>query len=49
MGVGRVEGLYEGPMVYRLLTWHRAKKREQEEEEEVEEGGTQRASEQVDR
>lgn len=31
-----VEGLYEGPMLYRLLTWHRAKKGEQEEKEEKE-------------
>lgn len=31
------EGLYEGPMVYKLLTWHRPKKGEQEEKEEGEE------------
>lgn len=35
-GEEAVEGLYEGPMVYRLLTWHRAKKGEQEEKEEEE-------------
>lgn len=31
------EGLYEGPMVYKLLTWHRPKKGEQEEKEDKEE------------
>ncbi|KYN20744.1 hypothetical protein ALC57_06650 [Trachymyrmex cornetzi] len=30
------EGLYEGPMVYKLLTWHRPKKGEQEEKKEKE-------------
>lgn len=50
-------GLYEGPMLYRLLTWHRAKKGEQEEKEEKEDEEVEeeeaeereRASEQVDR
>ncbi|KYN34395.1 hypothetical protein ALC56_11503 [Trachymyrmex septentrionalis] len=43
------EGLYEGPMVYKLLTWHRPKKGEQEEkkkkedeEKEIEEKGRKR-------
>lgn len=31
------EGLYEGPVVYKLLTWHRPKKGEQEEKEEEKE------------
>jgi len=45
-GGKRDEGLYEGPMVYKLLTWHRPKKGEQEEkkkkedeEKEIEEKG----------
>lgn len=37
-----VEGLYEGPMLYRLLTWHRAKKGEQEEKEEKEDEEVER-------